>query len=438
MIFPLYSYGMKNKSFSLLVEKPADKIPLKKTVFDFFGMATIFIALPQDLCNIVTGNISTQFWHLDRALNSSNSNNIVYSPCSKQLASWNLLHKQIHIFDLEKNHCTSSLIHGTGINEIKYSPCGEQLIIACNKQGIKCFDIKNKKYSSRFDKTFTAITFSRCGKRFAISHIDNTIYIFDLASKTFIESFYCPNTINSLVYSPDGKQLAAASYDNPIRIFDLESKKFTISLNTTSSIRSLFYSPNGKQLATLPYSGKTVCIFDLESKNLIVSFRRDDIIRSIAYSPNGKRLAIATANEQICFFDLETNNQVESLNARSINGRSIICTITYSPCTEQLAVIFVDGSIRFYTNYHTSMTLAQFLLKRIISLWLRSERPSKSIISPENACETITHKFSSKTDNIHLNKEQLMEIWSSFAPNVQSSFWNNISCYIQKYGRPTF
>lgn len=140
-------------------------------------------------------------------------------------------------------------------------------------------------------------------------------------------------SVSSVAFSPDGQTLASGSIDNSIGLWDVATRsKLRIFEDSRNFVRSVVFSPDGKILAGS--TDKTIILWDLATGKKLKTLEghRDDVW-SVAFSPDGQMLASGSQDETIGLWDVATGSMIKTLESH----KAPILSVAFSPDGKMLA-----------------------------------------------------------------------------------------------------
>ena len=150
-----------------------------------------------------------------------------------------------------------------------------------------------------------SVAFSPNGTTLAAVAPDNTVTLWNVATKTKIATFSGHNHyLTSVAFSPDGTTLASGSADETIRLWNVATKAHIATLNAHSAVGAVAFSPDGTTLAAGVGDG-TVALWDVATKTHIAILSGHPFwVHSVAFSPDGTILASGSDDETVKLWDV--------------------------------------------------------------------------------------------------------------------------------------
>ena len=199
-----------------------------------------------------------------------------------------------------------------------------------------------------------SVAFSPDGKVLATASDDNTIKLWNLATKQEIRTLKGHSGwIWAVAISPDGKILASGSADKTIKLWNLETGEEIRTLKGHSDgVASVAFSGDGKLLASGSLD-KTIKLWNVETKQEIYTFRGHlAAVASVAFSSDNITLASGSWDKTIKLWSVETKKEIRTLKGHS----DIVLAIAFSPDSKQLASGSKDKTIKLW-NLLTGETI---------------------------------------------------------------------------------
>jgi WD40 repeat protein len=264
---------------------------------------------------------------------------VAFSPDGKTMAS-SSGDNTIKLWDVVSHSEIATLRgHTKLVRSVAFSPDGKTLASASSDSTIKLWDVASHKELETLKGhkgEIYSVAFSPDGTTVASGGgLDKIIKLWDVASRSEVGELGKPNKLgkreshNNAVYcvafSPDGKTLASGSIDNTIKLWDVASRdeitmlpRQTEGVNPvlpghTKGVNSVAFSFGGKMLASGSDDG-TIKLWDLASYKELAELRdRNNRIRSVAFSPDGKMLASGSDDSTVKLWDVTENNELAKL-----------------------------------------------------------------------------------------------------------------------------
>lgn len=174
-----------------------------------------------------------------------------------------------------------------------------------------------------------SLAFNGYGDQFASSGLDNTVRLFDLATRTQLYLWQGMTDRLSVAISPDGTRLAASSSDGAIRLWDLRTRTEIATLQGHNRpVRKIVFSPNSRLLASGGDDG-TVRLWNAQTGALLTSFGEDFFrapITALAFTSNNALLGVGSLDAQLVLW--EVSSRVLIARARD---RHPILDLAFSP-----------------------------------------------------------------------------------------------------------
>lgn len=173
------------------------------------------------------------------------------------------------------------------------------------------------------DGAVKTIAISNNNKYLAIgtSGNDNSIYIWEIATKKMIAQLHHLDGVISVMFSPDGKFVISGGLDNTIRVWKTISGEEVTQIKNDSISYPLVFSPNGIYAAASSNYDGIIRVWDIyqgvEISQIypdMIAFPNISYIAFIAFSPDGKYILSGGNENTVRISDIQTGRMIYRLN----------------------------------------------------------------------------------------------------------------------------
>ena len=237
------------------------------------------------------------------------------------------------------------------VRSVSFSPDGATLASGSVDNTVKLWDVATKTEVATLQghgAEVNAVSFSPDGTLLASGSVDNTVKLWDVATQERIATLGHGAEVNAVSFSPDGTLLASGLWDGTVKLWDMATRERIATLGHGAGVNAVSFSPDGTLLTSGSWDN-TVKLWDVLIKEEIVTFWHTDGITSISFSPDGTTLTAGSEDGTILLWDTSERTQFskqaipQTLTKVSGNGQE-------GQVGEQLAKPFVvsvldqDGS----------------------------------------------------------------------------------------------
>lgn len=191
-----------------------------------------------------------------------------------------------------------------------------------------------------------SIVFSPDGKTLAAGDTDNTVALWNPATRQKISTFTGHAApVTSVAFSTDGKTLAAGSQDNTVVLWSTVDGQKINTFKGTDKVDAVALSPDGKTLAA-GIDDNTVILWQVGTGQITRTLTgHSDSVDAIAFSPDGQTLASGSSDKSVVVWNVASGQKISTLTGftEAVNG------VAFSPVAQTLAAGGTDGAIRFWT-----------------------------------------------------------------------------------------
>ncbi len=289
---------------------------------------------------------------------------VVFSPDGNRFAGAAGEAGTVKIWDLQTGKEVLSLKdHSGNVSGVAYSPDGRHLASCSQADSGKLGEIKfwnadTGQELRSLTGNFKGVAYSPDGKRLAYSivgglidgkQVPRSVNVMD--AETGQQLLHLPGGGGYVVYSPDGKQLASehslwdatkhAYVGAEVQVWDAQTGQEIQGLNEKSDGQIEFaFSPDGKRIALASQRSRIprIKVCDTETGRELFTFHKHtDVVNGLTFSPDSKRLASGSADQTLRIWDVETGQEIRTLNVERETSSRLATALAFSPDGKRLA-----------------------------------------------------------------------------------------------------
>ena len=229
------------------------------------------------------------------------------------------------------------------VTSVSFSPDGTKLASGSVDQTVNLWDVATRTNIATLEPgtSVFSVSFSPDGKTLASGASDGTVNLWNVATKRNIAPLEGHTSVAySVSFSPDGKTLASGASDGTIKLWDVATRRNTATLEGhTSSVLSVVFSPDSKILASGSF-GSRVKLWDVATRTNIATLELGKSVFSVSFSPDGTTLA-SGAGRAVKLWDVATQTTIATLEGHT----SGVYSVSFSPDGTTLASGASDGIV---------------------------------------------------------------------------------------------
>jgi WD40 repeat protein len=222
-------------------------------------------------------------------------------------------------FDVKNRKELFHLARGKSIENLRITSDGKLLVASFGSGDIRLYDMESQKEIHHFDAIHEGgiwgMALARNDKLLATAGKDSHVFVFDLMTRKRIHDLKHPGDVNGVAFTPDGRHLATGCLDSRIRIFDAMSgeRVALVKGHDRGTVTDMQFTSNGKILASSGVDG-TIRLWDVSdlknpSEKKVLKAHTNPAF-GVAISPDDRWLVSVGWDEQVKMWDLKTGDPV--------------------------------------------------------------------------------------------------------------------------------
>ncbi len=237
---------------------------------------------------------------------------VAFSPDSATLAY--PVGRSVRLWDVA-TQTTVAILDKVWPESIAFSPDGTILAIGQN-----LWDVATRTNIATLPYAYGPAAFSPDGNILATGNLSgSTVMLWDVATGENIVTLeghtgdFNRGAVESIAFSPDGTTLATGARDNTVRLWDIATRTTIAILEHTGSVESITFSPDGTILA-YGSRNRTVKLWNVAAKENIATLWHSNEVLSVAFSRDGATLASGSAGGTVLLWDVAKKENITTLD----------------------------------------------------------------------------------------------------------------------------
>lgn len=254
---------------------------------------------------------------------------IVWSPDSQRIATADIIHNKILIWDASTGQTLLTLqAPNFGYMTLAWSPDGKQIAASISYPSsypsiVDIWDATTGAAVTTLQDAapghINALAYSPDSQRLAYASDNATVTIWNISTGQKLYTYQAPGPVKGLAWSRDGSEIASIS-QNVFQIWNSSDGKLLLVLGSrTPQLTTVAWSPDGQELATGAADGsaQTWDMFALTGKTIATYTSPQGSISALSWSPDSQYLVTASAGTgggAIQVWEASTGNVILTYN----------------------------------------------------------------------------------------------------------------------------
>jgi WD40 repeat protein len=156
----------------------------------------------------------------------------------------------------------------------------------------------------------TSVVFSPEGKRIVTGSADNTVKVWDAATRREMLTLRGhSHGVTSVAFSPDGRWIVTGSEDHTARLWDARTGREILPLvGHTGTVQSVAFSPDSRRIVTADDRGRTK-VWDTATGREVLTLRGNGL-PCVAFAPDGLRIVTGGPNGTATVWEAASAQQI--------------------------------------------------------------------------------------------------------------------------------